>query len=235
MRINRAVVSIVISAGLALFITGCQTEQKQITLETPADKVSYAIGLDIGQDILGQKLGLNPELLQKGIQDGLAGTEPLLDEEESAQVRASFVEERRAVQNKERLTLAEKNLKEGEAFLTENAAKDGVISLPSGLQYLVIEAGNGATPTADDNVKVHYRGSFVDGSEFENSYAQESPAVFPVRGVIPGWTEALQLMPEGAKWKLFIPANLAYGEQGAGNKIGPNQALIFEIELLGTH
>lgn len=235
MRINRAVVSIVISAGLALFITGCQTEQKQITLETPADKVSYAIGLDIGQDILGQELGLNPELLQKGIQDGLAGTEPLLDEEESAQVRASFVEERRAVQNKERLTLAEKNLKEGEAFLTENAAKDGVISLPSGLQYLVIEAGNGATPTADDNVKVHYRGSFVDGSEFENSYAQESPAVFPVRGVIPGWTEALQLMPEGAKWKLFIPANLAYGEQGAGNKIGPNQALIFEIELLGTH
>jgi FKBP-type peptidyl-prolyl cis-trans isomerase FklB len=130
--------------------------------------------------------------------------------------------------------LAEKNKKEGEAFLAANKTKEGIKTLPSGLQYKVIKEGTGKTPTAEDTVVTNYRGTLTDGTEFDSSYKRGQPATFPVKGVIPGWTEALQLMKEGSKWELFIPSNLAYGEQGAGGVIGPNAALIFEIELISV-
>jgi FKBP-type peptidyl-prolyl cis-trans isomerase FklB len=127
---------------------------------------------------------------------------------------------------------ADKNLKAGEAFLAENAKKEGVVTLPSGLQYKVIEAGSGKTPKASDTVTVNYRGTLIDGKEFDSSYKRGEPATFPVSGVIAGWTEALQLMKEGAKWQLVIPPGLAYGEKGAGPVIGPNSTLVFEVELI---
>ena len=137
--------------------------------------------------------------------------------------------EKQAERNKQ---LAEKNKTEGEAFLAQNSKKEGVKTLPSGLQYKVIKEGTGKTPKADDTVVTNYRGTSIDGTEFDSSYKRGQPATFPVKGVIAGWTEALQLMKEGSKWELFIPSNLAYGERGAGNFIGPNAALVFEIELI---
>lgn len=219
----------------ALPLAGCQEEQPPLSLQTENEQVSYAIGLDIGRDIGKQGLEMKPEQLLKGIEDGLSGSTPALPETEIEKLRSAFLEQRKAALVQERQTTAAKNLRTGEAFLAENAKKEGVTLLPSGLQYRVITPGTGVQPTAEDNVKVHYRGSFIDGSEFENSYAEEQPAVFPVTRVIPGWTEALLLMKEGAKWELFVPTDLAYGEKGAGKVIGPNQALIFEIELLGIH
>jgi len=130
--------------------------------------------------------------------------------------------------------MGEKNLKEGEAFLQENAKREGVVALPSGLQYEVIEEGTGKSPKPGDEVTVHYRGTLVDGTVFDSSYERGEPVTFPVEGVIPGWTEALQLMKEGAKWKLFIPPSLAYGERGAGQVIGPNATLLFEVELISV-
>ncbi|MCA1766470.1 MAG: FKBP-type peptidyl-prolyl cis-trans isomerase, partial [Desulfobulbaceae bacterium] len=162
---------------------------------------------------------------------GLAGGELALSVEELDRVRQDFVDQRKAVLEKE----AADNLATGESFLAENAARKDVITLPSGLQYRIIRPGDGPRPSVDDNVKVHFRGSFIDGVEFDNTYEGGEPAVFPVKTVIPAWVEALPLMREGAKWELFVPAELAYGPRGAGSKIGPNQTLIFEIELLQIH
>jgi FKBP-type peptidyl-prolyl cis-trans isomerase FklB len=145
---------------------------------------------------------------------------------------AAFQKEMMAKQQELAKRLGEKNKKEGEAFLSENRKKEGIKALPSGLQYKVVKAGTGKKPKSTDTVTTHYRGTLIDGTEFDSSYRRGQPASFPVSGVIPGWTEALQLMEEGAKWQLFIPPNLAYGERGAGSQIGPNATLIFEIELI---
>ena len=204
-------------------------------LETQHDKTSYGIGLDIGRDIAKQSLEIDNELLLKGISDGLTNKEPLLSDKEIEQVREDFSRTRKAAMEKERQAAAEKNLNEGKAFLAENTKKKEIITLASGLQYQIVTPGTGASPKAEDNVKVHYRGMFPDGTEFDSSYTRGKPSVFPVNGVIPGWTEALQLMREGSKWKIFVPSNLAYGEKGAGRLIGPNQVLIFDIELLTIH
>lgn len=227
--------SIVVMAILGFSILGCSPEKKQVTVQTQEEKVSYAIGLDIGKDIQNQSLGLDQELLIEGIKDGLSGNKPLIANQEIEQTRTNFLKTRQVGIENEQARIAEWNLQEGKAFLAENSAKDGVVTLPSGLQYKIIKPGTGISPKAEDNVKVHYRGYFLDGAEFENSYTQERPAVFPLKRVIPGWTEALQLMKEGAKWELFVPSDLAYGERGAGQKIGPNRTLIFEIELLDIH
>jgi FKBP-type peptidyl-prolyl cis-trans isomerase FklB len=145
---------------------------------------------------------------------------------------AAFQKEMMAKQQELAKKLGEKNKKEGEAFLSENRKKEGIKALPSGLQYKVVKAGTGKKPKSTDTVTTHYRGTLIDGTEFDSSYRRGQPASFPVSGVIAGWTEALQLMEEGAKWQLFIPPNLAYGERGAGSQIGPNATLIFEIELI---
>lgn len=210
-------------------------DQSNLTLKDQKDKTSYSLGLDIGRDLKPQELGANIEPLLQGIRDGLQGNKPLLSDEELEQVRKAFLAERLAARAKALGPQAEKNLAEGEAFLRENAKKEGVKTLSSGLQYRVLKSGTGATPGPEKNVKAHYIVRSIDSTELENTYKSGNPAIFPVRGVIPAWTEALQMMKEGDKWELFVPASLAYGEKGVGKAIGPFQAVIFEIELISIH
>jgi len=200
-------------------------------LKTQKDKVSYAIGLDIGRNFKEQSIEIDPKLLAQGIQDAIGGKRLLTDEEVQG-VMATFRQEMQAKAAAQAKLAGDKNLKEGEAFLAENKKKPGVVTLPSGLQYKVITAGTGKKPKATDTVTTNYKGTLIDGTEFDSSYKRGQPATFSVQGVIPGWTEALQLMPVGSKWQLFVPANLAYGPRGAGPQIGPNATLIFEVELL---
>ena len=164
------------------------------------------------------------------MKDALSGAKPLLTEQEIQETMDAFQKEMMAKQDE----VAKKNKAEGESFLAENKKKEGIKILPSGLQYKVIKAGTGKKPKSTDTVTVHYRGTLIDGTEFDSSYKRGQIVSFPVSGVIPGWTEALQLMEAGAKWQLFIPPNLAYGERGAGGAIGPNTTLIFEVELVST-
>lgn len=219
--------------ALLLMIGGCPGKQQTaVKLESLQDKVSYGIGLRIGRDFKTQQVELNPELLMKGIEDGLGDSEPLLTDDQIRETMVAFQKEMMAREKARFEEAATKNKDEGEKFLEENAKKEGVVTLPSGLQYKVITEGAGTQPTAEDTVKVHYRGTLIDGTEFDSSYSRNEPAQFRVGGVIPGWVEALQLMKEGSKWQLFIPADLAYGPQGAGQRIGPNATLVFEVELL---
>ena len=203
------------------------TTQKPILLKTEMDKVSYVIGAQVGQSFKSQGIEINTESLMWGLKDAMAGKKLAISQDEIKQVMTSFQQRMVA----KRAAQAAKNLAEGTAFLEVNKAKEGVKVLPSGLQYKVVKEGTGKTPTLDDTVKTHYRGTLTDGTEFDNSYKRNQPNVFAVKGVIKGWTEALQLMKEGCKWELYIPASLAYGEQGRRG-IPPNSALIFEMELL---
>jgi FKBP-type peptidyl-prolyl cis-trans isomerase FklB len=203
-------------------------------LKDAKDKVSYSIGLDIGMTFQKQKMEINSDVLAAGVKDGLSGAKPLLNPEEVRQVMTQFsqdMREKTAAANKE---AADKNTKEGEKFLAENKAKPGVKTTASGLQYKVEKEGNGTPPKETDTVEVNYRGTLIDGTEFDSSYKRGEPATFPVNRVIKGWTEALQLMKPGAKYQLFIPSNLAYGPGGTGGDIGPNSTLIFEVELLSV-
>ncbi len=202
--------------------------QETLTLKTQKEKLSYIIGMDMGKNLKNQSVDIDPNILAKGIKDGLSGGKNLLTDQEIRETMAAFQKEMVAKQQ----ALGEKNKKEGEAFLAENKKKKGVTTLPSGLQYKVVKAGTGKKPKPTDTVTVHYQGTLIDGTEFDSSYRRGQPVTFPVNGVIPGWTEALGLMQEGAKWQLFIPSNLAYGERGTGSQIGPNAALIFEVELI---
>jgi FKBP-type peptidyl-prolyl cis-trans isomerase FklB len=186
--------------------------------------------MDIGNNLKKQSIDIEPAALARGIKDALAGGKPLLTEQEIQETMGIFQKDVMAKQQ----ASANKNKKEGEAFLDENKKKEGIKTLPSGLQYKVIKEGTGKKPKLADTVTAHYRGTLIDGTEFDNSYKRGQPANFPVSGVIPGWTEALQLMGEGAKWQLFIPSNLAYGERGAGAIIGPNATLVFEVELISV-
>jgi FKBP-type peptidyl-prolyl cis-trans isomerase FklB len=170
-------------------------------------------------------------LVAKGVQDALAGGQPAMPREEIGQVLRELRDQAAAEMRQRREEMGRRNLTQGKAFLAENAKREGVKELPSGLQYQVLAEGKGASPKSTDTVTVHYRGTLVDGTEFDSSYARNKPATFRVEGVIPGWTEALQLMQEGARWKVFIPPMLAYGERGAG-RIGPNSTLVFEVELI---
>jgi FKBP-type peptidyl-prolyl cis-trans isomerase len=204
------------------------------TITDQIDQFSYSFGYSIGKNMKKQGIEVNPNNLQKGLQDAFsATTKPLLSQEQMEEVMKAFQKQRFSQQIAIRKALASKNLKEGETFLAENAKKPGVIVLDSGLQYKVITPGTGKMPKADDQVTTNYRGRLINGTEFDSSYKRGKPATFPVKNVIAGWQEALQLMKEGAKWQLFIPANLAYEERGRpGGNIGPNSALNFEIELL---
>jgi FKBP-type peptidyl-prolyl cis-trans isomerase FklB len=192
------------------------------------------MGADIGKRLQSQSIDVDPDAFAQGMKDAFSGGKMLLTEQEIKEAITALQKELTEKQAERAKQLGEKNMKAGEAFLAENKKKEGVITLPSGLQYKVIKEGAGKTPKADDTVVTHYRGTLIDGTEFDSSYKRGEPATFPVKGVIPGWTEALQLMKEGSKWELFIPASLAYGDHGAGNAIGPNATLIFEIELISV-
>ncbi len=212
-----------------LFLVSQVNAQENLVLKNQKDKISYIIGMDIGTNLKKQSIDIDSNILAKGVKDALAGTKPLLTEQEIQETMVAFQKEMMAKQAE----VAKKNKAEGEAFLTENKKKEGVKTLLSGLQYKVIKAGTGKKPKSTDTVTAHYRGTLINGTEFDSSYKRGQPATFPVSGgMIPGWTEALQLMEEGAKWQLFIPSNLTYGEKGAGRDIGPNATLIFEIELV---
>jgi len=206
-----------------LFLVSLVNAQEKPALKNQKEKVSYIIGMDIGGNLKKQSVDIDPNSLARGIQDALSGANPLLSKEEIQETMVAFQKE-----------MAEKQKQRGEAFLSENKKKEGVKTLPSGLQYKVVKAGTGKRPKLNDTVTVNYRGTLIDGTEFDSSFRRGQPATFPVSGVIPGWTEAMQLMAEGAKWELFIPSNLAYGERGAGGLIGPNATLIFEVELISV-
>jgi len=202
--------------------------------KTPKEKFSYALGMEIGSDFRKQALDLNPQTLSKGIADAFAGAKTLLTEDEMRAVLKSAQAELQAKQAALRAEKLQANQKEGEAFLAANKTKEGVITLPDGLQYKILKAGTGKKPDADDTVTCNYRGTFIDGTEFDSSAKHNGPATFTLKGVIKGWAEALQLMPAGSSWRLYVPPHLAYGEHGAGNVIPPNTTLIFDIELLAV-
>jgi FKBP-type peptidyl-prolyl cis-trans isomerase FklB len=203
-----------------------------LTLTTKKQKVSYALGMNIGSNLHKQPVDLDPKILARGIEDAMAGGKTLLTEDEMRSVLTEAQAELKQQLEAKMKEESEANKKAGDAFLAANKTKEGVVALPSGLQYKVLTQGTGAKPTASDTVVCNYRGTLIDGSEFDSSYKRGQPATFPVKGVIPGWTEALQLMPVGSKWQLFVPADLAYGDQGRPPQILPNSTLIFEVELL---
>lgn len=218
-----------------LLLAGQAFGADEALLGTQKDKVSYTIGANLGKGLRQQAVDVDANLVMRGLNDGLSGGKTVLTDQEMRDVMITFQKDMAAKQGERRKVLAEKNKKEGEAFLAENKKKPGVTALPSGLQYKVLKEGKGKTPTATDTVVTHYRGVLIDGTEFDSSFQRKEPAVFSVNGVIKGWTEALQLMKEGAKWQLFVPSDLAYGDRGAGPLIGPNATLIFEVELISVN
>lgn len=211
------------------------TSYAEVNLETPEDKTSYSIGVDIGKHFQQQDIQIKMDSFISGVKDGQEGGEYQLSDQEIRDTLIGLQAKILEKQNEERQDLAQKNLQEGKAFLDNHKEKEGVQTTASGLQYRIIEEGQGETPDANDRVTTNYRGTLIDGTEFDSSYKRGEPMEFPVNGVIPGWTEALQMMKAGAKWELVVPPELAYGEHGVGNIIGPNATLIFEIELLEVH
>lgn len=216
--------------GIFLLLTPVQAEES--ILKTQKDKESYAIGMDIGRKLKQQQIELNPEAISQGIWDSLTDDKTLMTEEEYRDAMTAFTNKMKQKQEAQMKGMSDKNKQEGETFLAENKKKESVVTTASGLQYKVITEGTGASPKSTDTVSVHYKGTLINGKEFDSSYRRGQPASFPVNGVIQGWTEALQLMKVGSKWQLFIPSELAYGERGAGRDIGPNSTLIFDVELL---
>lgn len=201
-------------------------------LETKKDKVSYSIGLQMGMQLSALEDNIDVNKIIMGLQDGHKGTKPKLSEDEIRTVMTEFQTEMQTRQLAKAQLQASVNKEEASTFLAENKNKEGIITLDSGLQYKIITKGTGPSPQATDTVSVHYRGTLLNGKEFDSSYKREKPVEFPVNQVISGWTEALLLMKVGSKWQIFIPADLAYGERGAGQTIEPNAMLIFEVELL---
>ncbi|MBN1985485.1 MAG: FKBP-type peptidyl-prolyl cis-trans isomerase [Prolixibacteraceae bacterium] len=198
--------------------------EKKITGEL--EQFSYALGMSVAGNLINSGITtLNPELFLDALKDTFSGAEPRLTVEEANQVLEQFMTQKNQGEGSE-------NLEKGKQFLAENAKNENVTELPSGLQYTILKEGTGDIPTESDQVKCHYHGTLIDGMVFDSSVQRGEPAVFPVNGVIKGWVEALQLMPTGSKWRLFIPPALGYGERGAGGAIGPNTTLIFDVELL---
>ena len=206
--------------------------QTPLTLKTPKEKASYAMGMNFGAGLRKQSIDIDPAILARGLRDAFSNGKTLLTEDEARAILTQLQSDLRKKQQDLAQQAGDANKKEGIAFLAANKTKDGIVTLPSGLQYKVLQAGAGPKPAPTDTVVCNYRGTLLDTTEFDSSYKRGQPATFPVNGVIKGWTEALQLMPVGSKWQLFIPAELAYGERGAGGQIGPNATLIFEVELL---
>jgi len=219
-------------ASVLLASTGFSQQTTQ--LKDDKDKVSYSIGLDIGNTFKKQNMDINTDVLMSGLKDALSGAKPLLTDEQVKETMAAFSKSMVEKQQAATKEAAAKNTAAGEKFLAENKLKEGVKTTPSGLQYKVLQEGSGEPPKETDTVVTQYRGTLINGTEFDSSYKRNEPTTFPVNRVIKGWTEALLMMKPGAKYQLFIPAVLAYGERGAGQDIGPNETLIFEIELLSV-
>jgi FKBP-type peptidyl-prolyl cis-trans isomerase FklB len=203
-----------------------------LTLKTQKEKFSYAIGMKMGANFKKQAVPVDSAILARGIKDALAGSKTLLTDDEAQAAIMEMQKEMQAKKQAKDQEAAVGNKKEGDAFLAANKGKEGVVTLPSGLQYKIITAGTGPKPASTDSVVCNYRGTLINGTEFDSSYKRGKPVTFPVTGVIKGWTEALQLMPVGSKWQLFIPSDLAYGDRGAGADIGPGSTLVFEVELI---
>jgi len=202
-------------------------------LKTTQEKLGYSFGVEIGTSLKEIQAEIQIDAFLKGIKDSVEGKNLLLTTQQMEEVKKEFVTKMQGERDKKMKELGDKNKKEEDTFLADNKKKEGVKTTESGLQYIVEKEGDGAKPKETDTVKVNYKGTLLDGTEFDSSYKRGEPAVFPVKGVIPGWTEALQLMKVGGKYKLFVPSKLAYGDRGAGAQIGPNSMLIFEVELLG--
>jgi FKBP-type peptidyl-prolyl cis-trans isomerase FklB len=202
------------------------------TLATQKEKVSYAIGMEMGKGVKTGGIDVDPKLVTQGLNDALSGTKPLMSDDELKTVITSLQQEMRQKQQQAQEQTGSENKSKGEAFLAENSKKAGVVSLPDGLQYKILTTGAGKKPAETDTVLCNYKGTFIDGTEFDSSTRAGKPVPFEVKNVIPGFKEVLQLMPVGSKWQVYIPSSLAYGERGAGNVIGPNSTLVFDIELV---
>ncbi len=232
----------VAAMGLAMSTTIAATTATSSTTSAPSatslttdtDKLSYSIGADLGKNFKKQGIDISPAAMAKGLQDGVSGGQLLLTEDQMKEVLTKFQKELMMKRSAEFNKKSEENKAKGEAFLNQNKAKAGVVSMPSGLQYKIIEKGDGAKPAKDDTVTVEYTGRLIDGQVFDSTDKTGKPATFKVSQVIPGWTEALQLMPSGSTWEVYIPANLAYGPRSVGGPIGPNETLIFKIHLLSV-
>lgn len=223
------------AACAVLVIAGCSdasgTAYQNASLESDDQKASYGIGLNVGQQLADTRDRLDREAFLRGVDDAIQGTDPAIPREDLQPILQAFGQEIQAAAQEARAAEGEENIAEGEEFLAENAAREEVTVTESGLQYEVLEEGTGATPTEEDQVRVHYRGTLIDGTEFDSSYGGE-PRTFGAGGLIPGFSEALLMMSEGAHWKVAIPSSLGYGPSGSGPAIGPNETLIFEIELI---
>ena len=215
---------------LVVATLACLTVQAESELTTDKEKFSYAVGVQLAQNMLRQAIQLDTEAFIQAVSDVLAAAELKLSPQQMQQVLAAYQE--RAAE-KQRNT-AQINKAAGEKFLAENRKKEGVMESDNGLQYKIIKQGSGKKPSARDSVAVHYRGTLIDGREFDSSYKRGQPITLPVSGVIQGWQEILPMMPTGSKWRIYVPSQLAYGERGAGTDIGPNATLIFDIELLSV-
>ena len=231
---------LVMTATLALVlssVTFAQEEGKapQEALKSPSAKLSYALGLEIGSSLKRIQIDIDLAAFVRGLEDKVKGKKLLLTPQQADKVKEDFFTKMRAAKARKTQALAGNNRQAEEAFLAQNKKKKGVITTASGLQYIVLRQGKGPSPKATDRVTVNYRGSLINGTVFDSSYKRGKPVTFPVKGVIPGWTEALQLMKVGSKYRLFIPSDLAYGKQGAGPHIAPNSLLIFEVELLAIN
>ncbi|WP_019531539.1 FKBP-type peptidyl-prolyl cis-trans isomerase [Dasania marina] len=226
--------NLLVAAAITAALAGCnqQAAEKTVTLDDSAKRVSYGMGIGLGERIAQESIEVDADAFALGMKHALAGGERLMTQEEVMAEMQTFQQQQMEKQKAAQTAIADQNKQAGEAFLAENAAKEGVITLDSGLQYSVITEGAGAKPSATDTVEVHYRGTLIDGTEFDSSYKRDATVSFPVNGVIAGWTEALQLMPVGSKWNLYIPSDLAYGPGGTGGPIGPDATLIFEVELV---
>lgn len=232
MKIKLMVLSLAV-VGLTACNQGSEKAMdKELSLDTDTQRLSYAMGLDVGKSLKNLDADMDAEAFSAAVADVLSGATPKLEEEVAANIKQTFFRNKQEAQMKERQASAEENKAKGEAFLAENAKKDGIKVTDSGLQYEVITMGDGAKPKPENTVKVHYKGTTIDGVEFDSSYSRGQPISFPLNGVIKGWTEGVALMPVGSKFRFYIPSDLAYGERGAGAKIGPNSTLIFEVELL---
>lgn len=218
--------------GLAMSTTIAAPDAN--SLPTDKDKLSYSIGADLGKNFKTQGIDINPEALTKGLQDGMAGTQLILTEQQMKDVLNKFQKDLMAKRTSEFNKKSEENKSKGEAFMSTNKSKEGVVALPSGLQYKIIETGTGAKPGKSDTVTVEYTGHLIDGTVFDSTDKTGKPASFQVSQVIPGWTEALQLMPAGSTWEIYVPAGLAYGPRSVGGPIGPNETLIFKIHLISV-
>lgn len=227
-------IKLVAAAVMGLAISASVVAADASELGNDLDKLSYSIGADLGKNFKKQGIEINPTAMAKGMQDGISGTALQMTDDQMKDVLNKFQKDLMAKRNAELTKKSDENKAKGDAFLTQNKAKEGVISLPSGLQYKIIEAGKGAKPGKEDTVTVDYTGTLIGGDVFDSSEKTGKPATFKVSQVIPGWTEVLQLMPSGSTWEVVVPASLAYGTRSVGGPIGPNETLLFKIHLISV-